>query len=96
MGQSGSINIANIPELLRIAEEVRESREPLVLRTEAGEVAILVPIDQPEQRPHRRPTPAEIDIVMSAAGSWKGLVDVDELKARWKAARGSIRPPVNL
>ena len=96
MGQPGSIDVTNIPELRRLAEKVQDTHEPLVLLTEAGEIAVLVPIHQQERRPHRRPSQAEIDAVVSAAGSWEGLVDVEELKAQWNAARGSSRPPVDL
>lgn len=96
MRQPTSIDVTDIPELRRIAEEVRDTREPVVLLTEVGEIAVLVPIQQQERRPHRRPSQAEIDAVMSAAGSWEGLVDVEELKAQWNAARGSNRPPVDL
>ena len=96
MGQRATIDVAANPELRRVAEEVRNTREPVVLRLEDEDIAIVLPVATPTQRPRRVLTQAEIEAVMSAAGSWKGLVDVDKLKAEWKAARGSSRPPIEL
>ena len=96
MSQQASIDVATSPELRRIVEEIRSSRESIVLRLEDEDVAVLLPLPTPTRSPRRVLTQAEIDAVMSAAGSWKGLVDIDRLKAEWKAARGSNRPPIEL
>ena len=40
------IDISNIPELVRLAEEVRESGEPRVLRRADQDLALLAPLAQ--------------------------------------------------
>ena len=92
-----AIDVTDLPDLRRLAEEVRESREPRVLRVGSEELAVLMPLPAARRPPKRVLTQADVDTVMSAAGSWKGLIeDVDKLKAELKAARGSNRPPVEL
>jgi hypothetical protein len=46
--------------------------------------------------PSRGLTPEEFDAVMSAAGSWEALVDIDAFKEEMRASRGSKRGPVDL
>lgn len=94
MARRNMIDVAALPELRRIAEEVRDTRESIVLGNDGEELALVVPL-APQAEPRTRPlSQADYDAVMSAAGSWKGLVDdVDELKAELMAARGSTRPP---
>ena len=43
-GEPKPIDISDLPDLLRIVEEVRRSRRPRVLRRESEDVAVLVPI----------------------------------------------------
>jgi len=95
MSQRAIIDVTASPELRRVAEEVRATQEPIVLRLEGEEIAVLSPL-APARHRRRVPTQADIEAAMSAAGSWKGLVDVDNLKAEWRAARGSRRPPIDL
>lgn len=55
------IDISNSPELLRIVEEARTSREPRVLRQDDEDVAILRPVKRLARKriPRGRPTTAE-------------------------------------
>jgi len=39
-----SVDVANVPELLSIAEKVRETGEPCVLKHEGEDLAILSPV----------------------------------------------------
>ena len=96
MAQPTVIDVAALPELRRMAEEVRDTREPIVLQVDSEELAILIPLPMSRGRAKRVLSQAEIDAVMSAAGSWKGLIDVERFKAEIKAARSSTRPPVEL
>ncbi len=97
MARPTVIDVAGLPELRRIAEEVHESQEPIVLRSDGEELAVLMPIDASGRRGKRRLSQSDDDAVMSAAGSWQDLIDdVDKLKAELKAARGSNRLPVDL
>ena len=49
------IDITNVPELLRIAEEVRASQEPRVLRRDNEDVAILMPARRARKPTRGRP-----------------------------------------
>lgn len=91
-----SLDIERMPELRRVAEEVRDSRRPVVLRAEDEEIAVLVPLPRAKGRGLRRPTQAEIEASMSAAGAWQGQIDVDEFKEQVRAGRSSRRPAVDL
>ncbi|MBI2863563.1 MAG: hypothetical protein HYX94_03270 [Chloroflexi bacterium] len=54
-----AIDISGEPELLRIVEQVRSTREPLVLRQQDEDVAILRPLGPARRRlPKGRPTSA--------------------------------------
>lgn len=47
------VDVANHPELLRLAEEVRATREPRLLRRESEDLAIVTPIRPARQRASR-------------------------------------------
>lgn len=102
MSQSSEvIDITHLPDIRRLAEEVRGSQAPRRLRVNDEEVAMLVPLWSEEDQDDEdvknwTPTEEQRQAVLAAAGSWEGLVDVDQLKAQIKAARGSHRPPVKL
>jgi hypothetical protein len=86
--ESHSFDVGTNPELARLAGRVRMSNRPLLL-TERGEaVAVLVPLKHP--KPHRRArpfTPEDDAAFLSAAGGWKGNVDVDRLKEGFAESR---------
>ena len=92
-----SIDISDIPELVRIAEEVRDTNEPRVLRRDGEEIAVLVPVRPARKRTTKRArTEADYEAFRSAAGSWKE-VDTDKLIADiYESRRRSSRPPVEL
>jgi len=76
------IDISNVPELLRIAEEVRITNQPSILRWDSEDVAVLMPITPSlKRRAKREITKSDYEAFLSAAGSWKGLVDPDKLIA---------------
>lgn len=89
-----SVDVSDVPDLLRLAEEVRDTGEPRVLRVGDEDVAILMPI--PVKRRRRVRTRADYDASIGAAGGWKGIVDGGQLKEDLRAARGSDRPAVEL
>jgi hypothetical protein len=88
-----SIDVSDLPELRRVAQEVRDGQEPIVLHEQGEELAVVTPIAVTPKRgePFWRPTPDEVEIAMSAFGSWKGLIDPAEFVAQMRAARGSRR-----
>jgi hypothetical protein len=91
------MDISNVPELLRLVEEVRRNAEPRVLRRDSEDLAILTPVKAaPRRKPRRVKTKADYEAFLSAAGSWKD-VDTDKLIADiYESRRRSYRPPVEL
>ena len=98
-GEFRAIDISNMPELARIAEEVRSTNEPYVLWRAGEEVAILMPArlaGKRRRRVKRVPTEAYYEAFRSAAGSWMD-VDTDKFLAEiYESRRSSSRPPVEL
>ncbi|MCL4458715.1 MAG: hypothetical protein M1136_03835 [Chloroflexi bacterium] len=91
------IDISNVPELLRIVEEVRRTDEARVLRRDDEDLAILMPAKPgSKHKPKPIKTRADYEAFCSAFGGWKGIVDADTLKRDLASARGSDRPPVRL
>ncbi len=74
------IDISHLPDLLRIAEEVKDTKTPHVLKRDNKTVAMLMPVGttvKPEKKP--KPTKADYETFFSAFGSWKD-VDTEKLK----------------
>ena len=94
-----SIDITDVPELARIAEEVRSSGEARILRRAGEDIAILSPataLHDPKRGPRSR-TKEDRQAFLAAGGGWKGLVDTDQLIAdTYASRRRSSRPPVEL
>ena len=54
------IDITNLPELVRLAEDVRDTRKPRILRREHEILAVLAPMPLPARpRPRTRSTRAK-------------------------------------
>jgi hypothetical protein len=88
------VDISNIPDLLRIVEEMVASNEPRVLRRQNEDVAILMPARK--RRTRHVGTQADYEAFRSAAGGWKD-VDTDKLIADIYADRAlSDRPAIEL
>jgi hypothetical protein len=88
------IDISNIPELVRLAEEVARTRKPRLLTRGEEEVALLSPARSRRRRKAKPVTNADIEVAMAA--SWVGLVDPEKLKRVLDEARGDDRPPLKL
>ena len=89
------IDISNVPDLMRLAEEVAASGKPRVLRREDVDIAILMPVAAVRQRKVRVKTEADYEAFRAAAGSWED-VDTDRLIEDIYTSRRSSRPPVDL
>ena len=97
-----SIDITNRPDLVAVAEEVRATGEPRLLRRNDEAVAIITPITSVRTRPPKAPagqrlkprkmTEADIEAFFAAAGSWAD-VDTDKLIEDIYAARRVERVP---
>lgn len=92
-----SIDISDVPEILRLAEEVRRAGEPRILRKDGEDLAVVVPLPEPaSKRRGRTKTEADYEALRRAAGGWSD-VDTDKLIADiYEDRRRSSRPPVEL
>jgi len=93
-----SLDISDIPELLRLAEEVRASNEPRMLTRDHEQLAIVMPVGvrSGKRRRGKTPTEADYEAFRSAAGGWKDI-DTDQLVENiYESRRISTRPLVEL
>lgn len=92
-----SIDISNVPDLLKLAEDVRQTRRPRVLRRADEDIAVLMPVQTaPKKASKHGPTAEDIAAFEAAAGGW-AEVDVDRFLADNARSRQlSSRPPVEL
>ena len=94
-GEPVYLDVTDLPELARAAEEVRASNQPRVLRRGMDEIAVLMPLRK--RRAKRGFSREDYEAFLASAGSWKGIVDVEQFKrdnARQKRVPG--RRPVQL
>ena len=92
------IDISNLPDLLRIAEEVRTTKKPRALKRDNETVAMLIPVATAIKRNGKRAkTKADYEAFRAAFGSWND-VDIEQFKADIYAdrRRTTTRPPVKL
>ncbi len=92
------IDVTDTPELLRLAEEVRRTGRPRVLRRADEDLAVLSPVAIPAKRGSKRvKADADRAAFLSSAGGWEGNVDVDTfLEDSYESRDRSSRPPVEL
>jgi len=97
MPHPSPIDISNIPELVRIAEEVEATKTPRELRRESKTIAVIMPARKLSAKKKREKTKAGYEAFKSAAGGWKDLVDTDKLKQDiYESRKISTRPPLDL
>ena len=90
------IDLSTMPDLARLADEVRSTRKARVLRRDNEDVALLVPAPPARRRRRAKAVSAADDAAfLASAGSWKD-VDTDALLADIYESRRSSRPPVDL
>ncbi len=74
MAQAPSIDVSGVPELARLAEEVRASGRRRILRRNGEEIAVLAPLPATRRRAvRRRPdrTAAALAVVERTAGIFR-------------------------
>ncbi len=94
-----TIDISNNPDLLRLVETMRERNTSAVLINGAENVAVVTPVGEAgtKRRTKRVKTQADYDAFVSAAGSWKGLIDAEAFKGYIRERRTTAsRPSVKL
>lgn len=90
------VDITHAPEVLRLAEEVRTSKTPRVLRRNGEEIAVVMPLSAARKRARTAKTftKADDEAFLAAAGGWKDF-DLDKfLEDNEESRRMSSRPPV--
>jgi hypothetical protein len=82
------IDVDKSPDLVRLVDEISETTKGIVLHRNGQAVAEITPLPARSRGRRRKMDPAETArILRETAGSWKGLVDPDELIADIYAAR---------
>jgi hypothetical protein len=94
--EAAPIDIATMPDLGRLAEEVARTRTSRVIRRGDTDLAVLSPAKPKRQPRRKRVTQADIDAAIGAIGSWNGIVDTERLKRELDEARSDTSPPVEL
>ena len=80
------IDIGSIPELLKLAQEVRTTNEPAVLQQESEDVALLSPIKPVTKRRARgKPTSADDPLWNLVGIGHSGRGDISENKHTYLA-----------
>ena len=81
------VKVDSDTSLISVLHEVRESDEPIEIEMDGFAYVV-----SPARAGWDRPTEEQIEATKSSFGSWKDLVDGDELKRRIIEERGSDRP----
>src|SRR4051812_6128548 len=92
------VDVTNTPDLLRLAEEVRRSGQPRLLRRDDEDLAVLSPAPTAAKRRARKAktyTKADDEAFLSSAGGWKDF-DLEEFLKNNEESRRASRPPVEL
>jgi hypothetical protein len=88
--------VHDLPDLVRLVEEVGVTGMPRRITRGSEEIAVLVPaVSRRRRRRTRDYTDADWKAFRASAGSWKD-VDTDTLIADIYESRRSSRPPVDL
>ena len=82
------IDISNIPELVRIAEEVEATNKPRVLKRDNTPIAILTPVKKHQSPQAKRKA---IEETLALAGAWSDL-DFDEMLTALDHIRHDSKP----
>ncbi len=89
--------ISTIPDLLRLVEEVKSTKQPRLLKQDNETVAMLIPVGtavKPEKK--SKPTKADYEASLAAIGSWSDLdpdaLIADVYRAREEGSRPATRP----
>jgi hypothetical protein len=86
--------VGTLPDVLRLAEQVRDNGEPRLLTHDGQELAVLVPVELARQFGLRAPrTEADRQAFHDSFGGWAGLVDTDQLAADIYRNRGPVECP---
>jgi len=88
MSQLTPIDITNMPDLVRIAEEVDATRKPRVLKRDNTPIAVLTPVTKKQSS---RATSKAIKETLALAGAWRDLPS-DQMEEELDRIRHSSKP----
>ena len=89
------VDIRHLPEMARLADEVKESGRPPRLVRDGEDVAILTPA--PSRRRRRRTiTAADREASASLFGAWKDQIDPETFKRERRELQIDDKPPLAL
>jgi hypothetical protein len=75
------IDISNNPDLVRLVEEVKNTKKPRILKQDSEPVAMLMPMEPAgKQRDKKARSQTHYKAFLAAAGSLKGFIDAERLK----------------
>lgn len=82
-------DVNDAPDVVRLAEKVRDEGKPLLLEREGEALAVVVPVEWAKRFGLRAPrTEADYAAFLGSAGSWEGLIDADAFLEEIYASRG--------
>ena len=96
--EARSVHINQVPELARLVGQVRASQQPLHVRDDAGDVALLVPVAHPKPRRTARSPEAVVAQLRATHGTvaprqrpedFRALREAFEQGVAEEAARGA-------
>ena len=82
------IDISNLPDLKRLAQEAKKTGRPYLLRENSHDVALLTPVDPESKQQVNRQA---IEETFALAGSWKDL-DFDDMIQQLDRIRHESKP----
>lgn len=91
------IDISNLPDLLRLAEEVQTTKKPRILKRDSEPVAMLMPVGTAVKPEKKRAKKKAIEDTLALAGSWSDL-DWDDMIRELDRIRheSTPTPPISL
>ena len=88
MSQPTPIDITNMPDLVRIAEEVEATNKPRVLKRDNTPIAILTPVKKNHANQAKSKAVQE---ALALAGAWRDLPS-DQMEEELDSIRHSSKP----
>ena len=88
MSQPTPLDITNMPDLVRIAEEVEATRKPRVLKRDNTPLAILTPVTKKQSSKAKSKA---VQDTLALAGAWKDL-PADQMEEELDRIRHSSKP----
>ena len=86
-----SLNITNIPELEQLAEEVHRTNRPRLLRRDGHKLAVVLPVQSANDRPHdiwAGYDPAQVRDALKRSAGALAEIDGEALARDIKQQRG--------